>query len=179
MIHYTLPSMVDGLALAASYVPAGATDESDTAYSVVYTGVEGLTLSYGLGTSDQDAAGAGGTAANADTTSMKASYAIGSFTVAYSDHDHDSNTATSDQSATSWKVSYTVSDALSVTYATESIDDNATLATSDAEYTKITAAHTSGGMTVSANYQEASNGGYTTATDEDIEYIGLSVSFAF
>jgi len=179
MIHYTLPSMVDGLALAASYVPAGATDESDTAYSVVYTGVEGLTLSYGLGTSDQDAAGAGGTAANADTTSMKASYAIGSFTVAYSDHDHDSNTATSDQSATSWKVSYTVSDALSVTYATESIDDNATLATSDAEYTKITAAHTSGGMTVSANYQEATNGGYTTAIDEDIDYIGLSVSFAF
>jgi len=179
MIHYTLPSMVDGVALAASYVPAGATDESDTAYSVVYTGVEGLTLSYGEGTSNQDAAGAGGTAANADTTSMKASYAIGSFTLAYSDHDHSSNTATSDQSATSWKVSYTVSDALSVTYATESIDDNATLATSDAEYTKVTAAHTSGGMTVSANYQEASNGGYTTAIDEDIEYIGLSVSFAF
>ena len=177
--NYTLPTMVDGLAVAASYQPAGATDSSDTAFSLVYTGVEGLTLSYGEGTSNQDAAGAGGTAANADTTSMKASYAIGSFTLAYSDHDHSSNTATSDQSATSWKVSYTVSDALSVTYATESIDDNATLATSDAEYTKVTAAHTSGGMTVSANYQEASNGGYTTAIDEDIEYIGLSVSFAF
>ena len=183
MIHYTLPTLVDGVALAASYVPAGANDESDTAYSLVYTGVEGLTLSYGVGSSDQDAAGSynagASSAANADTTSMKASYAIGSFTLAYSDHDHDSNTDTSDQTATSWKVSYTVSDALSVTYATESIDDNATLATSDAEYTKVTAAHTSGGMTVSANYQEASNGGYTTAIDEDIEYIGLSVSFAF
>jgi outer membrane protein OmpU len=177
--NYTLPSMVDGLAVGVSYLPAGANDESDTAYSLVYTGVEGLTLSYGSGTNDADAAGAGGTALNADTTSMKASYAIGSFTVAYSDHDHDSNTDTSDQTATSWKVSYTVSDALSVTYATESIDDNATAATSDAEYTKITAAHTSGGMTVSANYQESNNGGYTTAVDEDIEYIGLSVSFAF
>ena len=176
---YTLPSMVDGLAVRASYQPAGAKDESDTAYSLVYTGVEGLTLSYGSGTNDADAAGSGGTAANADTTSMKAAYAIGSFTLAYSDHDHDSNTATSDQSATSWKVSYTVSDALSVTYATESIDDNAAAATSDAEYTKVTAAHTSGGMTVSANYQESSNGGYTTAIDEDIDYIGLSVSFAF
>jgi len=177
--NYTLPELVDGLALAASYQPAGANDESDTAYSIVYTGVEGLTLSYGAGTNDADAAGAGGTTANADTTSMSAAYVIGSFTLAYSDHDHDSNTDTSDQTATSWKVSYTVSDALSVTYATDSIDDNATLATSDAEYTKITAAHTSGGMTVSANYQEASNGGYTTAADEDIEYIGLSVSFAF
>ena len=177
--NYTLPSMVDGLAVGVSYLPAGANDESDTAYSLVYTGVEGLTLSYGSGTNDADAAGAGGTALNADTTSMKASYAIGSLTLAYSDHDHDSNTDTSDQSATSWKVSYTVSDALSVTYATETIDDNATAATSDAEYTKITAAHTSGGMTVSANYQESNNGGYTTAVDEDIEYVGLSVSFAF
>ena len=177
--NYTLPSMVDGLAVGVSYLPAGANDESDTAYSLVYTGVEGLTLSYGSGTNDADAAGTLSNAANADTTSMKASYAIGSFTVAYSDHDHDSQTDTSDQSATSWKVSYTVSDALSVTYATESIDDNATLATSDAEYTAISAAHTSGGMTVSANYKEANNGGYTTAIDEDIEYIGLSVSFAF
>ena len=177
--NYTLPSLVDGLAVGVSYLPAGANDESDTAYSLVYTGVEGLTLSYGSGTSDGDAAGSGGTAANADTTSMKASYAIGSFTLAYSDHDHDSNTDTSDQTATSWKVSYTVSDALSVTYATDKLDDNATAATSDAEYTKITAAHTSGGMTVSANYKEASNGDYTTSALSDVEYIGLSVSFAF
>jgi len=181
--NYTLPSLVDGLAVGVSYLPAGSNDEADTAYSLVYTGVEGLTLSYGAGTNDADAAGSynagASSAANADTTSMKASYAIGSFTLAYSDHDHDSNTDTSDQTATSWKVSYTVSDALSVTYATETIDDNATLATSDAEYTAISAAHTSGGMTVTANYKEASNGGYTTAVDEDIEYIGLSVSFAF
>ena len=177
--NYTLPSLVDGLAVAVSYLPAGANDESDTAYSLVYTGVEGLTLSYGAGTNDAQAAGSGGTATNADTTSMKAAYAIGSFTVAYSDHDHDSNTDTSDQTATSWKVSYTVSDALSVTYGVDTIDDNATLATSDAEYTAISAAHTSGGMTVTANYKEASNGDYTTSALSDVEYICLSVSFAF
>jgi len=179
MIHYTLPSMVDGVALAASYVPAGATDESDTAYSVVYTGVEGLTLSYGEGTSNQDAAGAGGTAANADTTSMKASYAIGSFTLAYSDHDHDSNTSTSDQSAKSMKVSYTVSDAISVSYATEEIDSNASATNVDAEYTKIVTSYTSGGMTVSANYQDAENIDFSTAVAQDKEYYGLSLSFAF
>ena len=177
--NYTLPSMVDGLAVGVSYLPAGANDESDTAYSLVYTGVEGLTLSYGAGTNDADAAGSGGTAANADTTSMKASYAIGSFTLAYSDHDHDSNTDTSDQSASSWKVSYTVSDAVSVSYATDSIDSAGTADTSDAEYTKITASHTSGGMTVSANYQEATEMSYTTAANEDEEYYGLSLSFAF
>ena len=146
----------------------------------MYTGVEGLTVSYGAGSNDGDAAGTvDGGAANADTTSMKASYAIGSFTLAYSDHDHDSNTDTSDQTATSWKVSYTVSDAVSVTYGSESIDSKGTADTSDAEYSKFTASHTSGGMTVSANYQEATEMSYTTATDEDEEYVGLSVSFAF
>ena len=179
IMHYTLPSMVDDLTVAVSYTPAGANDESSSAFGLTYAGVEGLSVSYGQGSADGDAVGSGGTTANSDTTSMKASYAIGSFTLAYSDHDHDSNTDTSDQTATSWKVSYTVSDAVSVTYGTESLDSAATADTSDAEYTKITASHTSGGMTVSANYQEAEQMSYTTATDEDEEYVGLSVSFAF
>jgi outer membrane protein OmpU len=177
--HYTLPTLMDGVAVSASYSPNKGKDESDTAYAVVYTGVEGLTLSYGAGSSDGDAAGSGGSTANADTTSMKASYAIGSFTLAYSDHDHDSNTDTSHQSASSWKVSYTVSDAVSISYATDSLDSAGTADTSDAEYTKIVASHTSGGMTVSANYQEATEMSYTTAANEDEEYYGLSLSFAF
>ena len=179
IMHYTLPSLVDDLTVAVSYTPAGANDESSSAFGLTYAGVEGLSVSYGQGSADGDAVGSGGTTANSDTTSMKASYAIGSFTLAYSDHDHDSNTDTSDQTATSWKVSYTVSDAVSVTYGTESIDSKGTADTSDAEYTKITASHTSGGMTVSANYQEATEMSYTTATDEDEEYFGLSLSFAF
>ncbi|MDA7638641.1 porin [Candidatus Pelagibacter sp.] len=179
IMHYTLPSLVDDLTVAVSYTPAGANDESSSAFGLTYAGVEGLSVSYGQGSADGDAVGSGGTAANSDTTSLKASYAIGSFTLAYSDHDHDSNTDTSDQTASSWKVSYTVSDAVSVTYGTESLDSAATADTSDAEYTKITASHTSGGMTVSANYQEATEMSYTTATDEDEEYYGLSLSFAF
>jgi len=179
IMHYTLPEMVDGLAVSASYTPAGAKDESSSALGLVYTGVEGLTLSYGQGSADGQVAGSGGSTANADTTSMKASYVYGSVTLAYSDHSHDSNTATSDQDATSWKVSYAVSDAISVTYGTESIDSKGTADTSDAEYTKITTAYTSGGMTVSANYQEAENMSYTTAAGEDMDYYGLSLSFAF
>jgi len=179
MMHYTLPSMVDGLTAAVSYSPATGEDESDTAFALTYTGVEGLSVSYGQGSNDGQGAGSGGTTANADTTSIKASYAMGSFTVAYSDHSFDSNTATSDQDATAWKVSYTVSDAISVTYAQETLDSAGTADTSDAEYTKLTASYTAGGMTLSANMQDAENISYTTATDEDFEYVGLSVSFAF
>ena len=76
-------------------------------------------------------------------------------------------------------MSYTISDALSVSYAEEEIDSNGTLETSDAEYSKVVASYTSGGMTISANYQEADNTSYTTAVGEDYEYAGVSLSFAF
>jgi len=179
IIHYTLPTLVDGVALAASYTPAGANDESSSAYSVVYTGIDGLTASYGHGSNDGQSAGSGGTTANADTTSMKLSYVYGSVTLAYSDHEHDSNTDTSDQDAKSMKISYAVTDDISVSYATDEIDSNASASNVDAEYTKIVGSYTSGGMTVSANYQEAENMDYSTAVAQDEEYVGLSLSFAF
>ena len=178
-MHYTLPSIIDGVTLSASYSPNKGQDEADTAYALVYTGVEGLTVSLGKGSSDGDAAGSGGSSANADTTSMKASYAYGPVTLAYSDHDHDSNTDTSDQTAKSMKISYTVSDAISVSYATEEIDSKASASNVDAEYTKIVTSYTSGGMTVSANYQEAENIDFSTSALQDKEYYSLSLSFAF
>ena len=178
-MHYTLPSIIDGVTLSASYSPNKGEDESDTAYALVYTGVEGLTVSLGKGSSDGDDVGSGGSTANADTTSMKASYAYGPVTLAYSDHDHDSNTDTSDQTAKSMKISYTVSDAISVSYATEEIDSKASASNVDAEYTKIVTSYTSGGMTVSANYQEAENIDFSTSALQDKEYYGLSLSFAF
>ena len=39
---YTLPEMVDGLSVSASYSPQQATATSQTAYGLTYTGVEGL-----------------------------------------------------------------------------------------------------------------------------------------
>ena len=174
MFNYTLPSMVDGLTVAASYVPAGSNDESDTAYSITYTGIEGLTASYGAGT-DDDAAGTG---SNADQSTIKLSYAYGPVTVAYSDHEYDSNAADSDQDITSYKVSYTVSDAISISYASETVDSENS-SHIDAEYTRISASYTAGGMTISGNMSEMENGTHSTATAGDEEYVGLSVSFAF
>ena len=179
MFHYTLPSVVDGVTAAISYSPAAGADESDSAWALTYAGIEGLSVSYGVGSNDGQAAGSGGSTTNTDTTSLKASYAFGPVTIAYSDHESDSNTDTSDQDATSFKLSYTVSDAISVSYAEEEIDSAGTAETSDAEYSKIVASYTSGGMTISANYQEADNVDYTTSTAADWEYTGVSLSFAF
>ena len=79
---YTLPSMVDGLSVSASYSPQQAAAASSTAYGLTYTGVEGLSVSYGQGD-----ASTGVSTTEADATTMKASYAYGSLTVAYSNND--------------------------------------------------------------------------------------------
>ena len=170
---YTLPSIVDGLSVSASYTPKGTTAESSTAYGLTYTGVEGLSVSYGAGTNDA----AAGTAFNADVTTMKASYAYGPITVAYSDHEFDSATATRDQDTTSYSIAYTVSDAISISYGTEEIDSGEQ--TVDAEYSKISASYTAGGMTITAVSQEAENISYTTGSTEDQDYWGLTLGFAF
>ena len=170
---YTLPSMVDGLSVSASYTPqATAGTESSSAFGATYTGIEGLSVSYGAGTDD------GGVAAfKADVTTMKASYAYGPITVAYSDHEYDSVTATRDQDTTSYSVAYTVSEAFSISYGTEEIDSGEQAV--DAEYSKISASYTAGGMTVTAVSSEAENISYTTAAREDQDYWGLTLGFAF
>jgi outer membrane protein OmpU len=174
MFLYTLPSMVDGLAVSASYVPAAGNGASDTSYVLTYTGVEGLSVSYGSGSNDSPA----GTATDSDTDTVSASYAYGPVTIAYSDTSHDSNTATADQDVTSFKLSYTVSDAISISYGEEDIASGTTTDV-DASYSRISASYTAGGMTVSGNMSEMENGTYTTAVAGDEEYYGLSLSFAF
>jgi len=176
MIHYTLPSIVDGLTLAASYVPQGTDDEAQTAYALTYTGlVDGLTLKYGVG-DDNDGTGA---LSNAEATSISATYAYGPMTFAYSDHDYDHETVLSSQDAKSMKLSYTVSDQISVSYGTDKLSNKATAAVADAEYSKISADYTSGGMTVTVTAQEAENMNYTNTSTMDQDYWSLGLAFAF
>ena len=170
---YTLPSLVDGLSVSASYTPQGATNEASTAYAATYTGVEGLSVSYGVG-EDND----GLTATKADATTMSAKYAYGPITVAYSDNEYDSTTDNSDQDTTSYSVAYTVTDAISVSYGQEDISTGNTSEV-DAEFSKIAVSYTTGGMTLSASSQEAKNIEYNTDTDGDQDYWSLGLSFAF
>jgi outer membrane protein OmpU len=172
-LFYTAPTLVDGLAITASYNgEAGA--ESSSAFGVTFSGVEGLTVNYGVGSDD----GAAGTANNADVTTMKASYAVGPVTLAYSDHSYDSATATRDQDTKSMSVAYTVTDSISVSYGTEEMSTGEA-STVDAEFTKISASYTSGGMTITATQQEAENISYGTGSTEDQDYWGLTLAFAF
>ena len=145
------------------------------AYAISYTGVEGLTLDYATGEDDSTAG------SESDTTTLKASYAYGPITVAYSQSEFDGagTAANTDQEVTSYEVAYTVSDAISVSYGTEEIARPDNSSDQDIETSGLTAAYTAGGMTITAAMQDAENMDGTTTATEDRERWALSASFAF
>ena len=173
IMKYTLPEMASGLSAAVSYQAGGNTNAgaaSSTAYGVTYTGVEGLTVSYGYG-EDNDTS-----ADEREVTTIAGTYAYGSVTVGYSQSENDATTANTDQELTSYAISYTVNDELSISYGQETFENDADAV--DPEYTSISAAYTTGGMTITAGTQSAENAD-GTATDKDVDYNYLGFSFAF
>ena len=173
-LNYTMPTIMDGVAVALSYKPqqSGNSIDSGTGYAVTYTGVEGLTLVY----SASDIVGTT-SALSGDQTAWKASYAYGPVTATITEANFDVATAASDQDVSSMAVSYTINDEMSVTYGTETIDTGGTGV--DAEYDVIKGSYTSGGMTVSAQRKTAENIDHSTNNNADLEYWGLGLAFAF
>ena len=171
-LFYSMPSVMDGLDVFASYQPQGSGRESATGFGATYSGFDGLSLSYA--TTDE----AGTTVAlSGDQTVYKVSYAYGPITATLSESEFDVGTGTADQTTGSFALSYTVSDEISVTYGEETIEKGGS--TTDAEYSAISASYTSGGMTISMALKEAENVAHGTGTNEDFEYWSLGASFAF
>jgi len=175
MMSYTLPSIIDGVALSASYTPKGTGAASSSAYAIAYTGVEGLTLNYATGSDDSTAG------SESDTTTMKASYAYGPITVSYSENEFDGagTGANTDQEVTAYQVAYTVSDAISISYGAEDIKTPDNASDEDMDISGIVASYTAGGMTISGTMISADNTGHSTADTEDKDQWSLSASFAF
>ena len=171
-VNYTLPSMVDGLSVSASYSPGGAAVESTTAMAFTYTGVEGLSVSYGVGENGSTTATASG-----DITTMKASYAMGSFTVAMSNTESDLDSTGTDEEMSSYKISYTVTDDLSISYGEETHETSAQ--TVDEEFDAISVSYTTGGMTITAAQYNAEGLANTTGSEGEAARWKLSTSFAF
>ena len=164
---YTLPEMVDGVAVNASYTPRGTAD-STIAYSVSYTGVENLTLSYAMGD---------GSADNTDGEAMKVSYVMGPITGSYSNYEYSGATAATSDDTTSFAVTYLLpGDEVSITYGSEEIERSTK---QDVETWKISASYTAGGMTVSATSMEIDNMDGSTTSTQDRERWALGLSFAF
>ena len=168
---WALPSFVDGLDTKVSYTGARAGRDSEISYALTYTGIEGASISYGFGNT-------GGTDASegSDVTVMKASFAFGPVSAAMSINDYgkggQGNTSAQEQS--SYKVSYSVSDDLSISYGSETHET--TGQSFDEEFSQISVAYTTGGLTISASQTEAENA-TTSGNEESLWNLGLSFAF--
>jgi outer membrane protein OmpU len=164
---YTLPEMVDGVGITASYSPGRAGQDSHTAFAISYTGVEGLTLNYGQGDS-------GAPGSEITSTTMSATYAVGSFTLGASKTEAD-KTGASDREVTSYNVAYTVSDDISIGYGVETFDTTGQAV--DEEMRGFNISYTTGGMTLGAMQVEGEGVGNSASSEKD--RWKLSASFAF
>ena len=172
---YKSPDLMDGLNITASYNPqGGGQTNSEMGYGINYTGVEGLSFSYA--TTDIES---GTASTSGDNTAYKASYAYGPVTVSYSDMEASVAAASDalDGTSSSYAVSYTVSDELSVTYGSETHDQGSTSV--DMEVEGVSVAYTTGGMTITGKMQSLDNGNFATGTTNDADYWALGASFAF
>ena len=168
---WALPTFVDGLDAKVSYTGAATGRDSDVSYALTYSGIEGASISYGFGTT-------GGTDSSkeSEVTVMKASFAFGPITAAMSINDYGAGAAsnTSAQEQSSYKLSYSVSDELSISYGSETHET--TGQNYDEEFQQVSVAYTSGGLTVSASQTEAEGMGSSTK-EESMWNLGLSFAF--
>jgi outer membrane protein OmpU len=173
-LYYTLPTIMDDLTAKVSYSPGGAGGGSATSWAVGYTGVEGLSVDYGTGETNT-------IGTEQDHTTMKVSYAIGSFTVGMSSTESNYDLAASiDEEVDSWQVAYTISDDMSVTYGVDTITTEAQSV--DEEISGLGISYTTGGVTITANKFEASGQGNSNTESSvtgDQERWTLGASFAF
>jgi outer membrane protein OmpU len=164
---YTLPEMMDGVALNLSYTPRGTAD-STIAYSISYTGMDNLTVNYALGD---------GAADNTDGEAMKLSYVMGPVTGTYTNYEYSGATAATSDDTSSYAVTYLLpGEELSVTYGAETVE-RGTL--QDVETWSVSAAYTAGGMTISGSMSEIDNMDGTTTASQDRDRWALGLSFAF
>ena len=164
-------TITDGLELKASYAPSGLTAavEGSTEYGIKYTGIDGLTVYAAMGENNDAAAGI-------DNVNFAAIYTAGAMSVGFQANDIDHATASSDRDSTILGVSYAVSDDLSVSLNTSTVEhESSTL--DDQEATAVSFSYTSGGMTVSGTYGSMDNVGGTGTVDNNA--YELNVAFAF
>ena len=170
---YTSPSFAEGLNFTASYNPQKTNSTgSEIGYGVNYSGFEGLTLNYAT-----MEIVTGTTSTEGDVDVLKASYAYGPVTATYSLLDYDVSSTSTAKETTSYALSYTITDDLSVSYGSETHDraDSA----NDIEIDGISVSYTTGGMTISAASQSGENFNHSTSSNLDVDYWSLGASFAF
>jgi len=163
---------MSGLSASISYVRASsATANSGSAIALKYTGVEGLTVGYGM---EDDESTAGTTV---DESVLYATYASGPITVGFTMSESDSSAANADKEFEAAGVTYAVNDDFSVGYNVSNLETTQVSTDGDQEATGYSFSYTSGGMTLAGAINKVDNVGNTSGTNRDGAEIGVSFAF--
>ena len=172
MFKYVSPDL-GGAVVTIGYLPGGSAKSTtgsymDFAVAVTPDAVEGLTVGFGMGETEETA----GTVI--DKQALYAKYTYGSVTVGYQMNEADGPASSDDVEFTAFGVSYAVSDDITIAYNQSSSD--LASASNDQEATGFSASFTSGGITVAGMMNSVDNVSHQT---DDAEGYEINFSFAF
>jgi outer membrane protein OmpU len=172
MFKYVSPDL-GGAVVTIGYLPGGNAKSTtgsymDFAVAVTPAAVEGLTVGFGMGETEETA----GTVI--DKQALYAKYTYGSVTVGYQMNEADGPASSDDVEFTAFGVSYAVSDDITIAY-NQSTSDMAS-ETNDQEASGFSASYTSGGITVAGMMNSVDNVSHQT---DDAEGYEINFSFAF
>jgi len=173
MFHYSNSSLIDGLTLAAAYVPSelATEEESSFDYGAEYTTDGGLTVGIAMGENNADAD------ATIDGSILYGSMVVAdSFTVGATISEHDSETANADIDFQAYGVSFAASEELSLSVNMSSHDYEDT-SKQDQDALGISVAYVMGSMTFTANHNSVDNIAGVGADDRS--GYNLNLAFAF
>ena len=173
MFHYSNSSLIDGLTLAAAYVPSelATEEESSFDYGAEFTTDGGITVGVAMGENNADAD------ASVDTTIIYGNMVVAdSFTIGATISEADSETANADVDFQAFGISFAATEELSLSINTSSHDYENT-ASQDQDALGVSVSYVMGSMTFTANHNTVDNIA-GTGTDDRSGY-NLNLAFAF
>ena len=163
-------SMIDGVTVILNYKPGETTHDSTTGGGIQFTGVEGLEV--GIASEDNNTTDG----AVVENTVAYITYAMDAFTVGFQANETDSQTASADTEFEAWGVSYAVSEDISISYGSSTVEfENTSL--SDQEADAIGVSWTNGSMSVTASRHDIANVAGTSTDDRDVTEVNLTFAF--
>jgi outer membrane protein OmpU len=165
-------SAIDGVTVVLNYKPAEAgVHKSTTGGGLLFTGMEGLNI--GAAMEDNNTTDG----AVIENTVFYATYAIDAFTIGFQANESDSETAGADEEFESVGVSYAVSEDISVSYGTSTIEYETAASKSDQEADALGISWTNGSMSVTASRHSIDNVAGTASDDRDVTELNLTFAF--
>ena len=164
-------SSIDGVTVVLNYKPAETTHDSTTGAGIAFTGIDGLNI--GAAMEDNNTTDG----AVVENTVFYATYTMDAFSVGIQANETDSQTANSDTEFEAWGVSYAVSEDISISYGSSTVEFESGASKSDQEADAVGISWTNGSMSITASRHDIQNVAGTPTDDRDVTELNLTFAF--